>query len=341
MHDHLTLQRLFEQTGARLSVYDIGRRVARLDPACFQAFEDATEPYPTPMQRKAWIAMVQHGQDAAQEPRIWFLRLALDERGLLVPAQRDELLARLLESVLAPGDAADPLAHLGDNPYAYTPRDDRMALFHALLGVELGLPPSRFYAHALEYFEGRLGWEQWGFVGYQGIADVAARHPTAPLDSALPILPAEPLTALCHCLESCRIGAPLADALRTRLSAELQSARPRTAVLAALVRGLATSGDETRTIEAFAALLQRPVGGEIEVLAAISGRAWETLGQGPLLTLFLDRLAVNTHGQSAFEHCLDDLLSVPSMTDAVRAALRAPSASAALRAAFARMTERG
>ena len=200
--DAITLYEFIEQTGAQVRSYDIGRRVGRLDRERFLAFENASAPYPLPMQRKAWFALVQLPDASPDHPVIWFLRLDLDEQGMLVQAARDYLLSRLLESAQARTQGSDPQTFLQDNPYAFTPREDRMALFHALLSADLGLPPSRFYRHALEYFQGTPGWDQWSFVGYQGIADVASRHDDEPLTTAIAHLPHEPLTALCHCLES-------------------------------------------------------------------------------------------------------------------------------------------
>lgn len=213
----LTLLETLERAGATVDVYDLGRRVGALDRDRVLAFENTRAPYPRPLQRKAQVAIVQRrGADAA-DPVVWFLRFSLDEQGLLVQAERDYLLARLLESARARSGGADPHGLLHDNPYAFRPGAERMALFHARLGADLGRPGSRFYAHALEYFRGRPGWDQWRFVGYQGIADVACRHPDEPLSTAIAALPAEPLVALGHCLESARPGPALRAALLKRL----------------------------------------------------------------------------------------------------------------------------
>lgn len=332
-----TLIQLLEQSGAAVTIYDLGRRIAPLDRDRFLAFELTTEPYPWPMQRKAWFALVQTTADARHDPVIWFLRLALDEQGLLLQAERDALLDRLLGSARAQAEGADPQRLLQDNPYAFTPRDERMALFHALLSHDLGLPPSRHYAHALDYFHGRPGWEQWGFVGYQGIADVACRHPDEPLVGAIPHLPGEPLTALCHCLESRPPGAALTVALEARLQRTLAAPSIDRAEVAALLRGL-SAGTAAPAISAlFDIVLAHPVATDIEILATIAGRAWELLDDDARLAVFLQRLAVNDHGQAAFEHCLDDLLALPLLAPRVRSVLRDPDQPAALREAFGRM----
>jgi len=334
----ITLFEFLEQAGAEVHAYDIGRRVGALTRARFLAFENAAAPYPLPMQRKAWLALVQLPANAPREPVIWFLRLDLDEQGLLVQAERDYLLNRLLESAQAQTQGSDPQAFLQDNPYAFTPREDRMALFHALLSARLELPPSRFYRHALDYFCGTPGWDQWSFVGYQGIADVACRHDDEPLTTAIGHLPPEPLVALCHCLESRVLDGPLLAALNQRLLRTLSENHTDTAVLAALIRGLSASSHSGSVKTTLAKVLAHPVASNIEILAAISGRAWESLGDTGLLQAYLQRLAGNDHGQAAFEHCISDLLSLAMLAGPLREALRAPDQSPEVREAFDRMS---
>jgi hypothetical protein len=336
--DSITLLEFLEQAGATVRTYDIGRRIGALGRKQFLAFENADAPYPLPMQRKAWFALVQLPAVTPSDPVIWFLRLDLDEQGLLVQAERDYLLNRLFESAHAKTQGGDAQAFLRDNPYAFTPREDRMALFHAMLSKDAGLSPSRFYEHALDYFRGTPGWDQWSFVGYQGIADVACRHDDEPLTAAIPHLPREPLVALCHCLESRPLSARLTEALVRRLQQALEQQPPNIQLLAALIRGLsaagstgASNGYPIRTI------LGHPAGNNIELLAAMSGRDWETLDDPELLDIYLQRLAENDHGQAAFEHCIGDLLSLPSLADKVRQAMRSPTQAAAVRDAFARM----
>ena len=57
--DSITLLEFLEQTGAQVRAYDIGRRIGTLGREQFLAFEKANAPYPLPMQRKAWFALVQ------------------------------------------------------------------------------------------------------------------------------------------------------------------------------------------------------------------------------------------------------------------------------------------
>lgn len=334
-----TLVELLERSGAAVEVYDVGRRVGRLSRPDLLAFERARLPYPLPMQHKAWCGFVQL-PDPGDEPVIWFLKLDLDERGLLVQATRDELLARLLESVIADANGANPQLAMNDMPCAFTPPAARMAQFHAQLNADLGRPPSRFFEHARAYFAGELSWSQWEFVGYQGIADVACRHAAVPLARAVPHLPDQPLIALCHCLENQRPQPDLTNALLDRLDEELHADAPGSDRTAALVRALAGAGGLPEVHRGLMALLEHPAGREIDVLAALSGKLWEALLHRPLMDLYLDRLADNSHGQAAFEACLSDLLSLPSLSTTVREALRDPAQADRVRNAFGRMLQR-
>ncbi|MCW8891458.1 MAG: DUF3549 family protein, partial [Sedimenticola sp.] len=74
-----------------------------------------------------------------------------------------------------------------------------------------------------------------------------------------------------------------------------------------------------------------------ELLAALSGRAWEQLHEPRLRRLFLERLAENSAGQEAFNHCMADLLFIPGMREPVLGAVRDPNRSEQLSAAIGSM----
>jgi hypothetical protein len=120
----------------------------------------------------------------------------------------------------------------------------------------------------------------------------------------------------------------------------LKEPAPDIPMVAALVRGLSARGHTDRGLSTLLpAVLEHPAGSNIEILAAISGRAWEVLSDKRLLDTYLLRLAQNDHGQTAFEQCISDLLSLPALAGGIRQALRSPQQAVAVREAFARMTE--
>lgn len=105
-----------------------------------------------------------------------------------------------------------------------------------------------------------------------------------------------------------------------------------------MIRGLAGGLGRRDVRDALGQLLADPATTQIELLAAISGRAWELLGESSYLQSYLERLAENEHGQDAFSQCVSDLLSVPVLTDKVRAQFRDPKLSQRAREAFGNMT---
>lgn len=341
MSDDLTLCGFLEQTGAELRFFDMGRRVVELPREDFLAFERTEKPYPQPMQQKAWFALAQlRGQ--RQEPVLWFVRLDLDEQAKLVQATRDYFLQRLLE--LANGDQGD--ANLGaaleDNPFTFKPRDDRLANLHALLSLALERPPSQYFGHARKYFSGSLGWDQWSFVGYQGIADLAARQADASiieiLAEAIPQLPDEPLVALCQCLENHPLAAQVTDALEARLNSALSTRPGSAAILSALLRGLSRALPAV-AIRAVSRVLDHPLAADPEILATVAGRNWETLRDSQLARRYLVRLSLPDVDQQVFNHCLADLLRIPGMQSHILPVLRAPDRPEPLASAFQAMLE--
>ena len=326
-----SLTDFLETSGYRLQSYDMGRRVVPIPRNDFRNFEANRLPYPLPLHRQAWFALLfHHRHDSEAASTIWFLHFPLDEQAKLVLVARDELLHRLLESFGETTDQDALKAHLEtvlqNNPHAFRPKPERMAVFHARVTAALQQPASQYYLHACDYFSGHLGWEQWSFLGYQGIADLAARLEQngnrQRIMTAIPALPAPPLEALCHCLENFTLPPDIARALHNRARASLAQEHPDPQILSACLRGIANTRSTELKQQLIGAVLSHPIGRRADLLVAISGRAWEALLDDRLRDLFLERLADNDQGEDFFNNVLNDLLFIPGLRNNLRAALR-------------------
>lgn len=336
-----TIGEFLDQTGTRFRVFDMGRRVEKIPRDEFARFEAGKSPYPYPLQQHAWLGILGWNPDEPEERIIWFLKLGLDETGMLSLAARDDFLRRVVaaaedrarareEGVEEAETSADAME---DNPHGFKPKEERMAVFHAKALKSLGLPPSRYFEHARDYFAGKPGWDQWAFVGLQGIADFAARldedDHEALLAAAVPHLPDSPLQALCHALENSRFGIALAESLAQRLRAELEGdGRPD--VVASIVRGLSHCQAGGLRRQLLTEVLETPVGSDVNVLAAIAGRSWADLGEPDVGQRFVEALARSKGGQEAFNHIMADLLFIPGMREPLLAYLRNPERSSEL-----------
>jgi hypothetical protein len=327
-----TISDFLQQTGNQFRVFDLGRRIVEVPVNEFMAFEKLEQPWPYPLQRSAWVGITfwplteQTGEREAEQA-IWFLRLPLDEQARLMQEARDGFLRRLLEIAEAKldPDKPEPPNIMEDNPLVFRPREDRMAVFNARAAKTLGLPASKYYQHARDYMQGETGFDQWAFVGVQGLADFAMRldeaDNAAMLGKAVAQLPEEVLIPLCHALENVSLPGNVLQALQARLQEN-----PSLALQAAICRGVSFAGNAQRR-QVFQQLLESEQGNEVELLAAIAARAWDSLKEEQTCLLFLERLASNVHGQEVFNEMLADLMFIPGMREPLFAGLRNPKRS--------------
>lgn len=331
MQHTITLSDFFEQSGAQVRYYDMGRGIRPIDSEQFRRFESAIEPYPYPLQQHAWIAILgQHG-DGETGQFIWFLRFPLDEQGKLIQSTRDDFMARLLESL---ANKEENNEEAPQSSYGFKPKQSVMAAFHALATRELGQQPSRFYDHARNYLAGDPGYDQWAFVGVQGIADVAARldeqDNAALVQQALPQLPPPALIALCDYLENVPLDESTAAALLQRLQQKMEKEDVDLNAAVALLRAFSRSTNPSLRDEAVRTVLQSSHARDVGILAAIAARNWQSLHNDSLAHAFCEALAENTLGHDAFIQIMADLLYLPGLRTPLLAQLRNPDRSTAL-----------
>lgn len=313
-------------------VYDMGRKVVLIDKQVFEKIEAQKRAYPYPFQQKAWLALLLWEEGRQHESVIWFLQFPIDELGFLKQQSRDAFLIDLLEqtgkNIQAKQQGNNILDELRESPFSFKPAPLRLAAFHALVTYELDQPASQYYQYAHDYLVGEAGFEQWQFLGLQGIADVVARldqdNNEANLITAIDVMPDAPLENFSQMLENTVISEELFNALKTRLDQETIKHPPNVLLVSALLRGVSGSSQNLKK-NAYHHVLQSSLGSEIEVLAAISGRSWESLLEPVLLALFMEKLAQHEH--VSFNAILADLLVIPGMREHIFATMRNPNRS--------------
>ncbi|UTV28264.1 DUF3549 family protein [Photobacterium atrarenae] len=311
-----TLTQLLDNAGCQYKIFDLGRRVSEIDIDHFKAVEDNRQPYPWPLQQHAHLSISFWQEN--NPPWIWFLRLPLDERGLLKQAAVGDFIKYVIEAMGATLNSTpteEEQEKLAANPYTFKPKDDKMAIFHAHLRHQLALPASQYYEHAQHYLTGDLGWAQWQGVGLQGLADVCARmkqeNNSTQLRKAVANLPMTPFYALLGCLEHCTLPDSLSQRLMERLQSESEQPEPDLFLIAALIRAL--SGAETTQLQhQLTRLLATPALCHPEILVAIAGRCWQGLTDPDIARTFLLRLA-QAGDQTLFNQLFADLVMLPAL----------------------------
>ena len=245
-----------DQAGTPFRVFDMGRRIQQISHEDFLAFEQGEIPYPYPLQQQAWLGMMVWNEASPSDLVIWFLRFPLDAHGRLTTGIRDDFVYQLIKK-------NEQQEEEETNPYGFKPKQEHMASFHAKAALILGQPASRFYQHAQDYFAGKPGFDQWAFVGFQGIADIAVRlnedNNLNLLISALPQLPAPPLEALCQCLEHEILPDSLATTLATCLDEELSKESPDGNRVSLLLRAISGASNSAISEQQVRKVLASPV----------------------------------------------------------------------------------
>ncbi|MCV6589317.1 MAG: DUF3549 family protein [Marinobacterium sp.] len=341
-----SLTDLLRQSGAQLRIFDMGRRVSKLSAETFHKVELGQITYPTPYLHHAWVALLMWEPTKKAQNVVWFLKLPLDEQGHLVAAARDDLYQRLLQNahnllqVEDSGDASQVRDALKDNPFSFTPDQEKMAIFHANAAVAMGNPASRYYEFAQQYVRGEAPLDSWPSLGYQGLADLVIRQESAnnaaALAERLADMPDEPYEAFCTALENTVPDHRIFSAVEQRLQATLQS-ETRANHIAPQIRAI-SNGRNLQTVQALLTqVLAHKVSLEAEVIAAIATRCSHALDNQALMLQFLEQLAAGKAGQAGFSRILADLMFTPELRIQALSSFRNPERSEALSIAIGEM----
>lgn len=335
------LSDFLEQSNCQFSVYDLGRKVCNISNSFFKDIELNKSPYPYPIQQNAFIALTFWQIGAQKEHFIWFLKMPLDEQGLLqIPAQISfiQMVVEAMGEDLT-ADVSDKLQErMASNPFLFKPSTEKLAIFNAIMNARFIRPASSFYSGALRYFSGSTPWNEWQELGIQGIADLAARldydNNQQNLINALPYLPQQPLQSLALCLEhQNKINPDLHQAIAKQIRVELQENRQENAIL--LLRALASSPSIAITKKLIEEQFSSDLIHNLHWYIGIAGRLWTVLEDETLLNRFLESLANNQ--AALFPQLFTDIVAIPLLREKVLKQIRLPARSPALTEAIGRL----
>jgi hypothetical protein len=322
---------------AELRVFDMGRRLYRVSNNLFQKFENFQIPYPTPLQRHAWLGFVIWWNENKEEPLIWFLKLPLDEQGMIIPASRDDFIQRVMKAIqnrLANPDSKDQ-SILNESELAFTPNQERMASFHAKTSHFLGKTTSSFYEPAVSYLKKEQDLNAWETLGLQGLADVCGRldemNHSELLSSALPWLPDAPKCQILALIENEEPNTELSLSILELLRKELASDTPNQALITTALRALSGSKSAQPRQELIIKILNTPLlGDDLEIIATIVGRCWKDLENPELCHQLFEQVAKQPGGEQIFIQFFLDLVAIPGVRPWLMTTIRRTDRSEAL-----------
>lgn len=327
-----TLSEFLLQSGCQYRVYDLGRAIRKLDPQTFLDIENNRKAHPYPRLGYAWLAVLFWNKQLSHQQYIWFLKLPLDEQGMLVSAARNHFLGIVLEALGKQMDNASPDT-LPEHPYGFVPGQQQMADFNALVRRAMKLPESEHLANVQAYIRAPAD-QEWQSLALQGLADLAASlddPKTRQLFiSQFTALHQQVQLTLLNSLENHQLDVGLSEFVLAQMAAHPTQPAWQIAGL----RALSQSQADGLVADTLSKLLQ---GEQIDsdLLITISGRHWHRLLPHDLLSPYINLVA--EHTPDLFAPVFADLVRLPQLRTAMLAMLRSTDKSPALTQAIGRL----
>lgn len=324
-----TISDLLNASNSQYRIYDIGRKIDKISKETFEKIEHHQLPYPYPSQGHAFIAIA-FWQKSSTQPYLWFVKLPLDERGLINQGARNHFIAIIVEA-LGSDLTVDPTEQqeelLKANPYHFTPAQYKLASLNSLLRKSFDQSTSQYYQTCLDYLSGELGWDNWQNVGVQGLSDFAVNLDSTThqkiLVTAIKHVPIEVLIPLSCALENTSLNIDAIDAIVSRFK-QAQTIEEKQALL----RALASSSEHPHVINLIQEVITQPSVAE-ELFIVIAGRNWLALQQANHMMQYLEHL-VNHNNQALFEAIFKDLVTIPTLRMTVFSCMRSEQRSQGL-----------
>ncbi|MCW8107533.1 DUF3549 family protein [Alteromonas ponticola] len=323
--------------GTNFQVFDMGRGVQPIPTQTFLNWESASEVVPRPRQQHAWFGIVFWQGEASQSHFIWFVKLPIDERGLIICAARNHFLQIVVEALGESLANNNQAFELPDNPYVFKPAQLLMAQFGALCRKTLNLPASEDTKKAVYYFQQKAS-VNWQDLSVQGIADSCLRLNEYKLE---PIIckhfdsyPNPVKKALLESLENTLLNDGLFGVVKT----ELDKSDPET--FHAALQALHSETASPRLQQVISQVMQNEDVLNMDTLSILAARHY-TQFTPALVQRFLTLCAQfdqqENYDGALFAGFFSDLVQLPALRTSVLSLLRSPERCEILSQAIGRL----
>jgi hypothetical protein len=330
-----TISEFLLQAGTDFRVFDMARGIRPLGSQMFLEIENATVPAPYPRQQHAWFGILFFNKQTSSERYIWFVKLPLDEQGLIIVAARQQFLQIVVEALGQTLDKQNNANNqLPENPFTFIPNQQQLADFNSIGRIELAIPLSE-HLDLVEQYLVNPEQHDWRVVSLQGIADFTAtlqqgerRHL---LLKQFVVLAPQVQYALCASLENHRIDQDISALLINWYHQDVLDEKRLHSVL----RGLGQSQAKTAVSSLLSMVLNSAIGQSSAALMLIAARHWQYLKEPVILTLYAELLAICE--DDTFIGLYSDLVQIPEIREAMLGVLRWPEKSPQLTQAIGQL----
>jgi len=321
-------------------VFDLGRGLRRIDNQQFFDWENQIAPCAYPRQNHAWfcISFWQSGENTAPttktETYIWYIKLPLDENGLLIQASRNQFLEIVITALGAElQHTHNENAQLPENPFIFEPSQQQLADCNAHIRKALN-HTSRDYSKVSHYMQAPSV-QDWQGLSVQDIADYVCASEgkddckiQATLAQNLSQLPRAVLNCVLASLEAVYVNTCLSQAI-----VEFHACQEDPALAALCLRAMSlvpninmlerNSNDQHAiSIAYIKQLINNPSSLDIETSVVIAGRYWPIFEDESTLLSYMHKIAELDDSYALFIAIYSDLVKVPLCRASMLALLR-------------------
>ncbi|MDT0593689.1 DUF3549 family protein [Glaciecola petra] len=313
-----TLSEFLLQAQTQYLVFDLGRGIRKIDNQVFFEWENQQEACAFPRQNHVWLCIVFWNEKLSHERYIWFVKLPLDEQGLIIPASRDQFLEIIVQALGKELEHnEDKQAKLPENPFVFTPSQQQLADCNALIRASIGIiaTPSE---KALQYIKAPKI-QDWSVLSVQEIADLicfADKNTQASIAQQLPHFAPPVLSCLFASLENNIVE----DCLLNALIAYHENSNDVT--LSTLCLRAMSFQPNDRCIKYVKNIVLNNNDISLDTCVVIVGRFWQLCEDDNFLVALMHKIATIDESAELFKSLYADLVKIPSIRTAMLGFIR-------------------
>lgn len=332
MNQITTISEFLLQAGTEYRVFDMGRAIRKVSTQAFLDYENAMTPAPFPRAQHAWFGLLFWNKNMSSQHYIWFIKLPLDEQGLIMPTARNHYLQLIVDALGKQLEHAESKnGQLPDNPYSFVPNQQQLADFNSISRRYLKLGASDYYHVANTYIR-QPNVMDWRQVPLQGLTDIASQFDKEATQTLLCeqfSLLAQPVQfSLLVSLENQPVGIRFAEVV----SAWMDASPAEPLVWQHGLRALTQSPCKGLVEQKLRQLFESELAANADLLTVIAGRLWQYFSVSAILRQFFQAVAeldMKNPDQTStlFAPVYRDLVQIPALRESLLNMLRWPDKS--------------
>ncbi len=324
-----SLSEFLLQAQTQYLIFDLGRGLKKIDNQVFFEWENQQAPCAYPRREHAWFCISFWNQQLSQDRYIWFVKLPVDENGLMIQASRNQFLEIIVTALGASLEhTSNSDAQLPENPYVFQPSQQQLADCNAHIRKYIN-DVSRDNQQAEGYLQAPSV-APWQSLSVQNMADYVCQIENSETCAKQAVLaqnlmqyPVPVLNCIFASLESTYVNQVLANAI---MAFHAQTSEHTMQALSLRAISHHRSSDD-KVMQYIADLINNQGINNVEVAVVIAGRYWEVLTDNDLQLSYMHQVCELDGSFELFKAIYADLVKIPSCRDNTLGLLRNPHRS--------------